>query len=92
MRRTRREHAWCYPRVTRWSGQVTHGCRVTLQESRTEEESRITLTGLAGFVGNTTRIGGHIWLLRVAGVTRMVARVSRQIGSLGSARVTEIAT
>jgi hypothetical protein len=55
------------------------------QESRIEEESWVTQTGLTGY---TTQIG----LLRTAGVTGTAARVSRQIGLLGSAGVTERAT
>jgi hypothetical protein len=54
MRRTQRKHAWCCPRVTRWSGRVTQGCQGMLQESRTEEKSRVILTGLTRFVGDTT--------------------------------------
>jgi hypothetical protein len=62
-----------------------------LQESRTEEESQITLTGLAEFVKNATRIGGQIGLLGAAEVSGMVARVSRQIGLLESTSITETA-
>jgi hypothetical protein len=40
-----------------------------LQELRTEEESLVTLTGLTGFAGNTTWIGGQIRLLGAAEVT-----------------------
>jgi hypothetical protein len=47
--KTQREHAGCCRRVTRWSGRVTQGCQGMLQESRTEEESRVTLTGLTRF-------------------------------------------
>jgi hypothetical protein len=83
MRRTRREHVGCCPRVVRWSGWVTQGYQGMLQESRTEEESRVTLTGLTGFTRNTTRIDEQIKLLGTVGVTRMVAQVSRQIRLLG---------
>jgi hypothetical protein len=69
-----------------------------LQESRTEEESRITLTGLTGLLGTSrvigtdTRVGGQTRLLGTAGVTGMAAWVSRLFGLLGSAGVTETAT
>jgi hypothetical protein len=53
-----------------------------LQESQTKEESRITLTGLAGFVGNKTRISGQIGLHGTARVTRMDTRVNGQTGLL----------
>jgi hypothetical protein len=51
MRRTRREHKWCCPRVMRWSGEVSQGYHGMLQEPRIEEKSRVTLTGFAGFSG-----------------------------------------
>jgi hypothetical protein len=92
MRRTRREHAACCPRVMAWSGQVTQGYQGMLQESQTEEESRVTLIRLTGFIRNMTQIGGQIGLLRTAGVTGTAARVSRQIGLLGSVGVTETST
>jgi hypothetical protein len=57
MRKTQRGHAWCCPRVMRWSDRVTQGYQGMLQESWTEEESRVALTRLIGFAGNTTRIG-----------------------------------
>jgi hypothetical protein len=59
-----------------------------MQESRIEEESQITLTGLVGFIRNTTRIGGQIGLLRTVGVTRMDTPVGGQTGLLGIAGVT----
>jgi hypothetical protein len=59
-RRTQREHAWCCPRAVRWLGQVTQGYQGMLQESWTEENNQVTLTGLTGFTRNTTRIGGEI--------------------------------
>jgi hypothetical protein len=69
MRRTRREHEWCCPRVARWSGWVTQGYQGMVQEPRIEEKSRVTPTRLAGFVRNTTRIDGQIMLLRIDGET-----------------------
>jgi hypothetical protein len=92
MRRTRREHAWYCPRVTRWSGGVTQGCKGMLQELQTEEKSRVTLTGLTGFTGNMTRISGKIGLLETARVTGMDTRVSGQTGLLRIAGVTRTMT
>jgi hypothetical protein len=69
-----------------------------LQDSRTEEECRITLTGLTGLLGTSsvigtdTRFGGQIGLLGTAGVTGMAAWVSRLFLLLGSTSVTETAT
>jgi hypothetical protein len=79
-----------------------------LQESKTEEESQVTLTGFAGnmiriggqirllgivvVTGMDTQVSGQIGLLGTAGVIGMVAQVNRQIGLLGSARITRTAT
>jgi hypothetical protein len=54
-----------------------------LQELQTEEESRVTLTKLIGFTGNTTQIDRQIGLPGTAEVTRMAAQVCRQIELLG---------
>jgi hypothetical protein len=89
MRRTQKEHSWWCPRVMRWLGQVTQGCQGMLQESRPEENSRVTLTG---FTGNTTRIGRQIRLLGTAGVTGTDTRVGRQTRLLGIAGVTRTTT
>jgi hypothetical protein len=72
--------------VARRSGWVTQGCQGMLQELQTEEESRVTLTRLIGFTGNTTQIDRQIRLPGTAKVTRMAAQVCRQIGLLGLAR------
>jgi hypothetical protein len=69
--------------VVRWSGLVTQGCQGMLQELQTEEESRVTLTKLIGFTGNTTQIDRQIGLPGTAEVTRMAAQVCRQIELLG---------
>jgi hypothetical protein len=83
-----REHAWCCPRVVRWSGWVTQGYQGMLQELWIEDKSRVTLAGLVRFTGNMTQIDGQIRLFETAGVTRMDTRVDRQTGLLGTARVT----
>jgi hypothetical protein len=60
-------HEMVGPSYSRLSGD---GARVMdRQESWTEEESRVTLTRMTGFIGNTTRIDGQIGLLDTAGVT-----------------------
>jgi hypothetical protein len=63
-----------------------------LQETRTEEENRVTLTGLTGFTGNMTRISGQIGLLRTAGLIGRDTRVGEQTGLLGKAGVTRTMT
>jgi hypothetical protein len=50
-----------------------------LQESWIEEESRVALTELTEFTGNTTQIDRHIGLLGIAGVTGMDTRVNGQL-------------
>jgi hypothetical protein len=72
----------------RWSGHVTQGYQGELQESWTEEESRVTLTELIGFTENATWISRLIRLLGTAGVTGMDTRVNRKTGLLGTAGVT----
>jgi hypothetical protein len=92
MGRTQRDHAWCCPRVMRWSGQVTQGRLRMLQEPRTEDKSRVTLTELVGFTGNTTRISGQIGLLGTMGVTETDTWVDGWIRLLGIAWLTRATT
>jgi hypothetical protein len=63
-----------------------------LQESRKKEKSRVTLTGLTGFVRNMAWIDGQIGLLGTAGVTRMDTHVGRQTGLVRTAGVTRTMT
>jgi hypothetical protein len=63
-----------------------------LQESRIEEKSWVTLTGLTGFTENTTRIGRHIGLLGTARVTRTDTLVGGQTGLLGTAGIIRTTT
>jgi hypothetical protein len=66
-----------------------------LQESRIEEESQVTLTGLLGtarVTGMDTQVGGQTGLLGTVGVTGMDTRVVGQTGLLRTAGVTRTMT
>jgi hypothetical protein len=52
MRKTRRGHVLCYPKVVRWPGQATPRCPVLLQWGRTRAGTEITHTGLAVQISN----------------------------------------
>jgi hypothetical protein len=74
--RTRREHMWYCPRVTRWSGRATRGVTGVAAKG-------ITQARLTGLAKTATRTGKQIGLARLLRLAEIAACIDGQIRLAG---------